>query len=1090
VSSAPAPDPAPEPEETPQPAKPASNRRRRRTRGDLIDIGDIRDAIGLAFGEGASSTVNRTTYNYRIENETTPQPPRPRGTAYVSRPTIEAKLRDALLQASSEQPTIILYGLTGTGKSVLAMHVVGEMINADGFPGGILWVDADERSDDTIVRELCAILRLQVDTNSDPTVRMRWFWQALTDRLDSDTQKQRRSLVVINGLNERTRIDRFLPDIETNSRLLIISDDLLDEQGDHIFARIQLGAFSREESLALFSTLLGSEPTERYQAALEGIAAYYLDLPQWVANAARTILRDGIAPPLLLRQLLRSAGRGFQDIGVDRSFQAILTNTEPSDVRLLDLTSLFGPGRWDAAMLATIAMQPLESVLPPLDRLVRRSLITRTNEQYEINRLFANSIQNQFVQRPAYEQQAAQALFIRYCLERVQLALEDIRPQISDPLVLVQELIKLLAADLIHIFHALDQAIQQQLWDLVQRFGVVAYLNLLQQPILNHPIVYANLSMATLDGLVIGRPLPWGRSTIQAAHVTATAFAVASNNEIYTLFPEVAAASIQQQLRERFINQNSGRPQIWLSLTGSVLRSAVITNANLISGMLAGVIAQGSIWLDTTLVGAQFMACTLRNSLWRNCDLQQAVLSGCNLQGAVLANVNMRGADLRGSNLRGARLMNVDLRNANLSGVDFRGAYFYQTTITDAEIDGARWEGIAGAPIVTETTLRDIQLLAGSPGTAPNFVWADNEADSISIFSASITAADLRLIRARAIDVFSTSMPQAVLAGANIADFEMVNATAPALNATAATLHKCWIERANLEGSNFSAAVLPQATWIAIDAKQLNLSAANLSAAMFLHCDFTNTRWNGAYLVDVNFCHCVLVGGVPPLTSTTDQPARLHGSRMPDGQRYDGTFQLVGDWTDAQILGWDLALPERSGQFYALAGIPMLAAQVMQLANRLAEQQPRSRRVPQALRRLAQQLAEEAPQANVFETADNLLESLQSHPDLQTSLIRTLKYLRPLVLPAIFAEHIGHVGQNEAISDKTAVLQALNTVQDEVTLESHMNVPRFITALDQLATHVPATLQTLLKLLTSPAAGYAPSIIQAIQQYRNRTATK
>jgi uncharacterized protein YjbI with pentapeptide repeats len=100
------------------------------------------------------------------------------------------------------------------------------------------------------------------------------------------------------------------------------------------------------------------------------------------------------------------------------------------------------------------------------------------------------------------------------------------------------------------------------------------------------------------------------------------------------------------------------------SLSGAVLRGAVLSDAD-----LRGAVLRGAVLSDAVLSGA-----VLRGAVLRDADLSGAVLRDADLSGAVLRDAVLSGADLSGAVLRdavlsGAVLSGAVLRDEQLDGV-------------------------------------------------------------------------------------------------------------------------------------------------------------------------------------------------------------------------------------------------------------------------------------------------------------------------------------------------------------------------------------------------------------------------------------
>lgn len=105
----------------------------------------------------------------------------------------------------------------------------------------------------------------------------------------------------------------------------------------------------------------------------------------------------------------------------------------------------------------------------------------------------------------------------------------------------------------------------------------------------------------------------------------------------------------------------------------------------------------------------------------------------------------------------------------------------------------------------------------------------------------------------------------------------------------------------------------------------LSLDGLNFSKSDLTNCDFSNSS-----LVDVNLSYCILSGVIfkdAKLTCTnfigtnvSDEQLKtaysLWNSIMPDGEKYDGRFMLLGDIKEASQYGYDILNDEKDRKVY------------------------------------------------------------------------------------------------------------------------------------------------------------------------------
>jgi uncharacterized protein YjbI with pentapeptide repeats len=124
---------------------------------------------------------------------------------------------------------------------------------------------------------------------------------------------------------------------------------------------------------------------------------------------------------------------------------------------------------------------------------------------------------------------------------------------------------------------------------------------------------------------------------------------------------------------------------------------------------------------------------------------------------------------------------------------------------------------------------------------------------------------------------------------------------------------------ANLPGANLSTVNLKNADFYKANLEMADLSYTNLNGAKLIR-----TRMQVANLDKATLDGASLIGanlkGVKNLSyEQLSQSDRMRGSILPDGNLYDGRFNLPGDFADASILRVDLNSPTAIAAFYGVS---------------------------------------------------------------------------------------------------------------------------------------------------------------------------
>lgn len=194
-----------------------------------------------------------------------------------------------------------------------------------------------------------------------------------------------------------------------------------------------------------------------------------------------------------------------------------------------------------------------------------------------------------------------------------------------------------------------------------------------------------------------------------------------------------------------------------VNLTGSSLRKANLTSANLIGARLDGVDAReavlsyadlvmaslmsvdldGSTMLQTDLTSTDLSEASARNIDAQGLDASWANLSGADFRGSDLTDAflgavratkadfsgaTLTGANLSAANLARADLTGADLSNAILRSANLQGAKLAKAVLVGADLSGATWvdgrtcaEGSIGSCAAGSVDEQETQALPGNP---------------------------------------------------------------------------------------------------------------------------------------------------------------------------------------------------------------------------------------------------------------------------------------------------------------------------------------------------------------------------------------
>jgi tetratricopeptide (TPR) repeat protein/transcriptional regulator with XRE-family HTH domain len=208
-----------------------------------------------------------------------------------------AALERALLDPRPQR-LCSLHGMAGAGKTALAARLAGRL--RPSFPDGVLWARLDNADGMAVLGSFARALGVDVGEYRDMESRSRVVRALLA---------QKRVLMVLDNVESSDQAEPLLP--PGGSCAVLITSRRHDLAVARAAQRFQLGPFaSREESLQLFSKLLGEETVEREKDSLDEIAGVLGDLPLALDIAAcRLAYEPGWSAAGFLSRLRREQGR-------------------------------------------------------------------------------------------------------------------------------------------------------------------------------------------------------------------------------------------------------------------------------------------------------------------------------------------------------------------------------------------------------------------------------------------------------------------------------------------------------------------------------------------------------------------------------------------------------------------------------------------------------------------------------------------------------------------------------------------------------------------------------------------------------------
>jgi NB-ARC domain len=280
-----------------------------------------------------------------------------------------------ITRADKSNVPLMISGAIGVGKTAFALRLADEV--AASFPDGQLYADlgttSTDRSAHTIVYGFLRALGVPAPLVPDDPMQRLGLYRSLL--------AQRRVFVLLEDAQDETQVRPLLSRATQGLVVVTSRPRLLGLDSMH---RIDLGAFTRDESMALLGQLIGVNRVEAEFEAADALADLCGDLPLAVNIIGRMIAaRPGwaiaYAAGLLANdeQLVDSLAIG--DVSVRARFDAAYRRLSLTGQRALGHLGSIG-SRWTTAIGLAGAMGiPLHAADRALETLVDTGLLTRSN---------------------------------------------------------------------------------------------------------------------------------------------------------------------------------------------------------------------------------------------------------------------------------------------------------------------------------------------------------------------------------------------------------------------------------------------------------------------------------------------------------------------------------------------------------------------------------------------------------------------------------------------------------------------------------------------------------------------------------------
>ena len=228
--------------------------------------------------------------------------------------------------------------------------------------------------------------------------------------------------------------------------------------------------------------------------------------------------------------------------------------------------------------------------------------------------------------------------------------------------------------------------------------------------------------------------------------------------------------------------------------------------------------------------------------------------------------IALTGADLTNANLENANLYRASLKQANLSGANLQGTNLKDANLEDAILQGAI---VDDASLLSARYMRDAIIPDGSKYDGRFFLKGDLIALSNSEEWLGDNSCDIDRIAAYY----------------HVSTNDFLNGMQWSLQ----NLSEVSTKIGSLGGFTNQGQ-----SFIHADFSDMDLRNSDYNAADFQYADFAGADLSGAQFVNANLC------GAKITDEQLCKSSKLKGATMPDGNKYDGRYNLSGDLSVAE----------------------------------------------------------------------------------------------------------------------------------------------------------------------------------------------
>lgn len=620
---------------------------------------------------------------------------------YIPRQEVEGALQRLLMRHTDQLNVVELYGLPGSGKSMLSRKVATDLEGE--FPDGTLWVDVEGK---TAIDVLSSLIEPFEEPPQESPFRDNWQYLDALQRALAD----KRVLIVLNrvGQDDEGLVRAVLPEACSNVAVLVVSGSRLPGLIP-AESSVYLQEMSAQGAVTLFRNVWKDAYVSTSSEVIGALAEELSYLPTQIVLVARDILNRQVSPADYLEEMrLKKGERQFSVAVNNPGLQVVYENLPAEGQAVLPFVGAIGSREWDLDTLAALSQMKPGLVAVALRQLEAAGFFRVVPETGDYR---CTPVVRDFALARLRElggealERSSRAVMAHYALRQALETSRHYRQSLLDDFLsdearkesFIQVLKEVVLPSVVESHHG-DTSVT------VQATPGLGDVDFIQE-------AFEKLVLAEAEYLKRWTELLNTDQCLDQRCYLEEALEWAVQKEDWSLVRRFASLSIGAFVSELIIAAEEGRilPMTIKGVSFGPLRGLDLAGVQLDSNLRAARLIEPKI-SRCELVTTHWAGVHLYRPSLAGVDMVSAHMPGLVVQDGTFIDVDLRGADLRGAifyncyfvranfryaNMEGAEFINSGGSDVDLRGTDLDGASFHRSTFKDViyyEADQARFK--------------------------------------------------------------------------------------------------------------------------------------------------------------------------------------------------------------------------------------------------------------------------------------------------------------------------------------------------------------------------------------------------------------